>query len=87
MALRRGRQRDAVRENFRGRAIREQQGSGLAIRASCDREGVKDGAFLWFWKALGRRDREASATRRADRDGEPTEAAHDSAVTADLQFF
>jgi hypothetical protein len=36
---------------------------------------LKDGAFRWWRQALARRDREVAATTRADRDGEPTEAA------------
>src|SRR5262249_50762635 len=75
MARRGGRQRDPFREKFWRRTIRQQQRSGLTIRAFCLREGLKDGAFRWWRQALARRDREASATTRADRGGEPTEAA------------
>jgi transposase len=74
MARRGGRQRDPLREKFWRRTIRQQQRSGLTIRAFCLREGLKDGAFRWWRQALTRRDREASATSRTNRDGEPTEA-------------
>src|SRR5262249_52599474 len=75
MAERGGRRRDPIREKFWRRTIRQQQRSGLTVRAFCLREGLKDGAFRWWRQALARRDREASAATSADRDGEPTEAA------------
>jgi transposase-like protein len=74
MARRGGRQRDPLREKFWRRAIRQQQRSGLTVRAFCLREGIKDGAFRWWRQALARRDGEVAATTQADRDGEPTEA-------------
>jgi hypothetical protein len=74
MARRGGRQRDALREKFWRRTIRQLQRSGLTVRAFCLREGLKDGAFRCWRQALARREREA-ATTQADRDGEPTEAA------------
>jgi hypothetical protein len=64
-----------LREKFWRRTIRQQQRSGLTVRAFRLREGLKDGAYRWWRQALARPDREASATTRADRDGEPTEAA------------
>ncbi len=70
-----GRQRDPLREKFWRRTIRQQQRSGLTVRAFCLREGLKNGAFRWWRQALARRDCEASATTPADRDGKPTEAA------------
>ena len=75
MARRGGRQRDPLREKFWRRTIRQQQRSGLTIRAFCLREGLKEGAFRWWRQALARRDREASATTQVDRDGEPTAPA------------
>jgi hypothetical protein len=75
MAQRGGRQRDPLREKFWRRTIRQQQRSGLTVRAFCLREGLKDGAFRWWRQVLARRDREASVISRADRDGERTEAA------------
>jgi hypothetical protein len=74
MARRGGRQRDPLREKFWRRATRQQQHSGLTVRAFCLREGLKDGAFRWWRQALARRDREAAANTPDDRDGEPTEA-------------
>ena len=75
MARRGGRQRDPLREKFWRRTIRQQQRSGLTVRAFCLREGLKDGAFRWWRQALARRDREVVASTQADRDGEPIEAA------------
>ena len=75
MARRGGRQRDPLREKFWRRAIRQQQRSGLTLRAFCLREGLKEGAFRWWRQALARRDREVAASTKADRDGEPIEAA------------
>jgi hypothetical protein len=74
MVERGGRRRDPIREKFWRRTIRQQQRSGLTVRAFCLREGLKDGAFRWWRQALVRRDREASLTPPDDRDGEPTEA-------------
>jgi hypothetical protein len=74
MAQRGGRQRDPLREQFWRRTIRQQQRSGLTVRAFCLREGLKEGAFRWWRQALARRDRDSSAATSADRDGEPTEA-------------
>ena len=75
MARRGGRQRDPLREKFWRRTIRQQQRSGLTVRAFCFREGLKEGAFRWWRQALARRDREMAATTQADRDGQPIEAA------------
>jgi hypothetical protein len=75
MARRGGRQRDPIREKFWRRSIRQQQRSGLTVRAFCLREGLKEGAFRWWRQALARRDREVAATTQADREGEPIEAA------------
>jgi hypothetical protein len=72
MAGRGGRQRDPLREKFWRRTIRQQQHSGLPVRAFCLREGLNDGAFRWWQQALARRDREALATTQADQDGQPT---------------
>ena len=74
MARRGGRQRDPLREKFWRRTIRQQQRSGLTIRAFCLREGLKIGAFRWWRQALARRDREPSATPAGDREDETTEA-------------
>ena len=75
MARRGGRQRDPLREKFWRRTIRQQQHSGLTVRAFCLREGLKEGAFRWWRQALARRDREVAATTQADREVEPLEAA------------
>jgi transposase len=69
MAKRGGKRRDPARERFWRRTIRDQQRSGLAIRAFCLREGLKDWTFRWWRKELSRRDRHTSAAIR----GEPTE--------------
>ena len=74
MARRGGRPRDPIREKLWRRTIRQQQRSGLTIRAFCLREGLKDGTFRWWRQAMARRDREPSATPAGDRDGELTEA-------------
>ena len=75
MARRGGRQRDPLREKFWRRTIRQQQRSGLTVRAFCLREGLKEGAFRWWRQALARRDREVAAPTQPDREGEPIEAA------------
>src|SRR5262245_31932410 len=75
MARRGGRQRDPLREKFWRRAIRQQQRSGLILRAFCQREGLKEGAFRWWRQALALRDSEVAAATHVDRDGEPIEAA------------
>jgi hypothetical protein len=42
MAKRSGKRRDPVREKYWRRTIQDQQRSGLAVRAFCLREGLKD---------------------------------------------
>src|SRR3954449_10201217 len=74
MAKRGGKRRDPAREKFWRRTIREQQRSGLAVRAFCLREGLKDWTFRWWRQELARRDRRTSTDPRSDRGGEPTEA-------------
>ena len=74
MARRGGRQRDPIREKFWRRTIRQQQRSGLTVRAFCLREGLKIGAFRWWRQALARRDREAAPNTPDDLYVEPTEA-------------
>ena len=68
MAKRGGKRRDPAREKFWRRTIREQQRSGLAVRAFCLREGLKDWTFRWWRQELARRDREPSAAPRAERE-------------------
>jgi transposase len=75
MASRGGRRRDPIREKFWRRAIRQQQRSGLTVRAFCLREGLKDGAFRWWRQALTDRDREPSIAPPDGQDDKPTEAA------------
>ena len=75
MARRGGRQSDPLREKFWRRTIRQQQHSGLTVRAFCLREGLKEGAFRWWRQALARRDREVADTTQSDREVEPIEAA------------
>jgi hypothetical protein len=70
MARRGGRQHDPLREKFWRRTIRQQQRSGLSVRAFCLREGLKEGAFRWWRQALARRDREMAAATQADQDGD-----------------
>src|SRR4051812_32077242 len=75
MAKRGGKRRDPAREKFWRRTIREQQRSGLAVRAFCLREGLKDWTFRWWRQELSRRDRHTSAASRGEQAGEPTESA------------
>jgi transposase len=75
MAKRGGKRRDPAREKLWRRTIREQRRSGLAVRAFCLREGLKDWTFRWWRQELARRDRETSAASRGEQQGEPTEAA------------
>src|SRR5690349_7744256 len=52
------RRRDPAKEKHWRRIIRRQQTSGLSVHAFCEREGLKDGNFLWWRRELNRRDRE-----------------------------
>ncbi len=58
MAKRGGKRRDPAREKLWRRTIREQERSGLAVRAFCQSEGLKVCNFLWWRRELNRRDRE-----------------------------
>jgi transposase len=75
MAKRGGRRRDPAREKLWRRTIRDQQRSGLSVRAFCLREGLKDWTFRWWRQELARRDRQPSAASRGELEGEPTESA------------
>ena len=75
MAKRGGKRRDPAREKLWRRTIRDQQRSGLNVRAFCLREGLKDWTFRWWRQELARRDHRPSADPRSDGGGEPTEAA------------
>jgi len=75
MAKRGGKRRDPAREQSWRRTIRRQQRSGIAVTEFCRREGLKDGAFRWWRKELARRDRQAEATSRGEREGKPAEPA------------
>src|SRR3954468_5382118 len=62
MAKRGGKRRDPAREKLWRRTIREQERSGLAVRAFCQSEGLKVCNFLWWRRELNRRDREPAAS-------------------------
>ena len=55
------RRRDPAKEKHWRRIIRRQQTSGLSVHAFCEREGLKDGNFLWWRRELNRRDREKTS--------------------------
>jgi transposase len=74
MSKRGGKRRDPLSEKYWRRTIRDQQRSGLAVRAFCLREGLKDWTFRWWRQELARRDRETSAASRGEQQGEPTES-------------
>jgi len=57
-----GARRDSSKENFWRRLIRGQAGSGLSIRAWCNRRGVHEAAFYWWRRELARRDADQAAT-------------------------
>ena len=75
MTKRGGKRRDPAREKLWRRTIREQERSGLAVRAFCQSEGLKDWTFRWWRQELARRDRQTSAASRGEQEGEPTESA------------
>jgi hypothetical protein len=58
MAKRGGKRRDPAREKLWRRTIRDQERSGLAVRAFCLSKGLKVCNFLWWRRELNRRDRE-----------------------------
>jgi hypothetical protein len=58
MAKRGGKRRDPAREKLWRRTIREQERSGLPVRAFCQNEGLQVCNFLWWRRELNRRDRE-----------------------------
>ena len=62
MAKRGGKRRDPAREKLWRRTIREQERSGLAVRAFCQSEGLKVCNFLWWRRELIRRDREKAGS-------------------------
>src|SRR5512135_658110 len=62
MAKRGGKRRDPAREKLWRRTIRDQERSGLAVRAFCLCKGLKVCNFLWWRRELNRRDREKTGS-------------------------
>src|SRR5512135_1179765 len=56
------RRRDPAKEKHWRRIFRRHQRSGLSVHAFCEREGLKDGNFLWWRRELNRRDREKTTS-------------------------
>src|SRR3954464_2107406 len=75
MAKRGGKRRDPAREKLWRRTIRDQQRSGLNVRAFCLREGLKDWTFRWWRQELARRDQQTSSVPPQEKDGPPSEAS------------
>ena len=74
MAKRGGKRRDPAREKLWRRTIREQERSGLAVRAFCRREGLKDWQLpLVATRAGPPRSRDARPPPGLGDRGEPTE--------------
>jgi len=73
MAKRGGKRRDPAREKLWRRTIREQERSGLTVRAFCRREGLKVCNFLWWRRELNRRDREQAGSLPASSTKGPAE--------------
>ncbi len=73
MAKRGGKRRDLAREKLWRRTIRDQQRSGLSVRAFCAREGLKDSNFLRWRRELNRRDREKTTSFPDSATKGPTE--------------
>ena len=73
MAKRGGKRRDPAREKLWRRTIREQERSGLAVRAFCQSEGLKVCNFLWWRRELKRRDREKAGFFPDSSTKEPAE--------------
>lgn len=62
----RGALRDPKKEAFWRRMLREQGGSGLSVRAWCDRCGLNQGTFCWWRRELARRDAAGRDPGRAE---------------------
>ena len=56
-------------KHWRG-IIQRHQRSGLSVHAFCEREGLKDGNFLWWRRELNRRDREKTTAHPISSDKE-----------------
>ena len=63
MKTRGGKSRDPVKEQFWRRTIAAHARSGLSIQAFCQREGLESWNFLWWRRAIDRRDRRSGHAR------------------------
>ena len=68
-----GGRRDPAKEQFWRDTVQQQKHSGLSIRAFCDQESLKPGAFSWWRRELAKRDREKQTTtsRPKQREASP----------------
>jgi hypothetical protein len=64
------RRRDPAKEKHWRRLIQRHQRSGLSVHAFCEKEGLKDGNFLWWRRELNRRDREKTTAHPNSSDKE-----------------
>ncbi|MBV8556029.1 MAG: IS66 family insertion sequence element accessory protein TnpB [Planctomycetaceae bacterium] len=64
------RPRDPAKEKHWRGIIQRHQRSGLSVHAFCEREGLKDGNFLWWRRELNRRDREKTTAHPISSDKE-----------------
>src|SRR6185312_17382084 len=55
-------QRDANRERLWRRHLKQQQSSGLTVRAFCSLRQLKETSFFFWKKEIAKRDREAAPT-------------------------
>jgi hypothetical protein len=74
------RRRDPAKEKHWRRIIQRHQTSGLSVHAFCEREGLKDGNFLWWRRELSRRDREKTTAL-------PSSAAEESTKPSAAPVF
>ena len=73
------------REAWWRRVVAKQAGSGMSIRASCAKHGVKDPAFYWWRAELARRDATRSAAAFVPVVVEPAEAVPADGLKIELR--
>lgn len=64
MAKRRGKEQDTGLERSWRKRLWRQRGSGLTVRAFCEREGVPESSFYYWRREVSQRDKAGRAERR-----------------------
>jgi transposase len=82
-----GKPRDPRKELLWRRMVRRQAGSGLSIRAWCEKHALREATFYWWRAELGRRDAADGESVRAEQPAfVPVHVTDDVSVGAEARI-